>query len=217
MTKRRWLVISGVCSGAVLVAISCGFPEVTYDERTDGGTPTSGEAGLEDAQTDAEAPFEPDAGPAHTDVDPNGQNADAAVLGDAATTPVDASGCTSCDCDHDGYERFQLDAGCDGSHGPIDCDDTIPGIHPNQDYILDPWPPAANNAVAIGDWNCDGKTEKKLDYSQDCTKSCKAGFKTNPDCGASGTFATCKEILSLTGIKLGCADDQTPTATQSCR
>lgn len=57
----------------------------------------------------------------------------------ACDTTVDASDCTTCDCDHDGVLR--LDAGCAGGPGAaFDCDDTDTYL-PHQGFVTDyKWP-----------------------------------------------------------------------------
>jgi|GEM_PF-1581739 len=210
---RRALVVTAV---SVAAAAACGFPEVSF--VADETFPDGGDA----AQTGDAAP---DTGnvtgeggaPTNPDVDPTGKDQDAAVIGDAATK-VDASGCTTCDCDNDGY--FRRGGACDGGPGNVyDCDDTDKALTPAQTFIADvKWP---SNHTPAYDWNCDGKVIKQLPYNVTCASlslgaNCASiqGFTGDPACGTSGTFVTCKQgFLGL----LGCADGTQETRVQACR
>lgn len=199
--KRSRFVVGAVLSGALGAAVACSFPDVSFKD---------GAGSQVDGEEDAAIISPPSDGPATVDADvPDvepGETLDAASL-----IPVDAAGCTTCDCDGDGYDRVD-DAGCrrDGGGGkPVDCDDTIKAINPgNTKWISNRWPTSSKHPV-IGDWDCSGITEK--DPPSDVT-ACKPaalglvgcanayGFEGDPGCGEEGDGINCAPpVIGLVG------------------
>lgn len=211
MSKRLFVVVSVLGLGAGAIA-ACAFPDVTFapDDSIDGG-----DAGSPDGALDGPTG---EGGPTKPDVDPEGGAKDASSAGDASQ--IDAAGCKTCDCDSDGFNRVQLDAGCDG--GPIgklpDCDDNNPAIHPGLGFILDPWPSSTPHKPA-GDWDCSGETTKQYDYGGVCTalSACSNGFVGDPPCGTTSAYLTCQEPLPLLGLTCSEKKRENPGArVQGC-
>jgi hypothetical protein len=142
---------------------------------------------------------------------------DAAIHEDAITVDaqkIDAAGCTTCDCDGDGYNAATCIAGAVDA-AAIDCDDTDPARHPNQDFVATA-PPADQSPS--GDWNCSQLVEKLYPFNVSCTAFTTAcdmhsGFVGNPGCGMNGDHVTCKPG----GLALTCLDGTKTKRTQSCR
>lgn len=199
-------------TGSALIAAACTFPSVTFlEDRL--GEPEGGSEGGADSPVDVA--IEKVANP---DVDPDGGSTDASKLGDA-TAVIDAAGCKTCDCDEDGYDRVDPDAGCSGGPTP-DCDDTVAAINPGQRFfILDPWPKGAKHPV-VGDWDCSGQTTRQFEYNAQCKllAVCSGGFTGNPACGESAPFLTCQELV-LPLLGLTCTEKSTApagTVPQGC-
>jgi len=190
--RRLALVLGGLVMGTAAF-VACGFPDVAFapedsgtkDATTDKNVPDTGmpDSANDATTTDATIDVEevPDTGPR---IDAN--LLDVAVPEDAGGK-VDASGCQSCDCDQDGFNK--PDCGI----GPFDCDDNDSRSHPNQVFL-------DNDAEAPmnGNWNCDDKVEKAYPEGGTCNSSllglaCTAvyGFTTTVQCGTKGTFIQC--------------------------
>lgn len=197
----KWFVLASLPAA---IAVACSFPDVTFLESseadTNGGHIDGGEASA-DAATGADATSDAEALP--PDVDPEGSNKDASTVGDAADQ-VDASACTSCDCDGDGFNRVDVDAGCNGGPGSNlpDCDDLIAAIHPGQGFVEDRWPENASKSVLPGDWDCSGTVTKQYGYGSTCgaLTACGDGFRGEPACGETAEYLTCKDPLPLLGL-----------------
>ena len=202
--------------GVVSAAVACGFPSVEFAPDGFDGAETGvtgderplDEAGGADGGADAALP---------PDVDPSGKDKDASSYDGASK--VDASGCTSCDCDGDKF--LSREAPCTGGPGTVyDCDDSDPGINPNIEYIAtSSWP--SKTTTKTYDWNCDGEVTKQYAYNINCNAlqlgakcSTIQGFTTDVDCGQTGTFVTCKS--GLFGV-LGCAPGPTENRRQGCK
>jgi hypothetical protein len=201
MKKRSLLAALAV--GLILSsAYACGFPDVEF------ATP-SGEGGPDTSKTaQPDGPTGP--APPNPDVDPDGGSQDATTAGEAAV-PIDASGCVTCDCDHDGFNRLDLATGCDGGPpGKTDCDDVNAAINPGQkSFLTDPWPNESQHKV-VGDWDCSGATTKQFTYDGACglLSSCANGFVGNPGCGETADFITCGPAVPV----VGCAENSRLTA-----
>jgi hypothetical protein len=212
--KRRRLLAVGLAIVPLAFAAACSFPDVTFapgaddDAGAEGGgvvDPGPGDAGAEGSLPD--------------DVEPGGHLADAATADKDATTAIDAAGCTSCDCDGDGFQRLDLDAGCDGGAGPIDCDDTIAAIKPGQGFILNATWPSTQHTPEF-DWDCSGAVTKQYPYNGTCAalSACSNGFQGNPPCGGTAAYLTCKQPLNILGAT--CSTDKAEPSgerIQGCR
>lgn len=177
MKARRLFVVSFALAGiACAAAAACTFPSVEFKP----GAPSEGGEGgssLLDGSNDGSALR--DGG------DP------ASIIGGDAGEKVDAAGCTTCDCDGDGF--FDLSkSGCAGSLGPNDCDDTDTTTRPDQKPTTKvPYPPRN------GDWNCTNGVEKFYRSLVKCTgpggDACgeTRGFQDDPACGSMGTYVQC--------------------------
>lgn len=199
--KHLRLVLAGLVTGSVVIGVACTFPDVSFD---DGASPDT-EAGVApDVDVpDVEVPEDsgddrPDVS-LPPDVDPDGEDAGTVTLDDASLTPVD-SGCGSCDCDEDGYDRLELPM-CDGGgvKPGVDCDDTIKAIHPGQtDFVADTWPNASIHPI-VGDWDCDNKVIKQYNYKVNCGLLCAGskGFSDDPQCGGRGNYVECTGLPPL--------------------
>ena len=144
---------------------------------------------------------------------------DAPIVSDAGAK-VDASGCTTCDCDSDGYSDLTK-TGCADAGGVQDCDDTDSRSRPSQGFLVELGEPPRQ-----GDWNCNGAVEKFYPPNTSCTAlspgaPCDAtfGFKDNPACGATGMFVTCKSTGSPPlYVGGGCVvATQNTTTKQACK
>lgn len=214
---RVALVLIVATSGAGLVIEACSFPEVTF-ATSEAGTPATidHDAGADGATDvlvgDGRAP--------QHDVDPEGGTQEAGSAGDAAQ--IDASGCQTCDCDKDGFNRLDLDSGCDGGpNGKLpDCDDLNAAIHPGLGFITDPWPPGTEH-TPVGDWDCSGETTRQYAYDGTCAglSTCADGFLGNPPCGGTSDYVTCaKGVLPLVGLTCSEKTHEVPgKRTQGCR
>lgn len=136
---------------------------------------------------------------------------DALIVEDAGAR-IDASGCTSCDCDNDGFLR----TGCGdaGEDAATDCNDDDTRYRPNQGFVS-----ALPEPGRSGDWNCDGKIEKVYPTNVKCSlislTSCAGahGFEGDPGCGEEGKFIHCESPIGL----LLCVPGKTETRRQACR
>jgi hypothetical protein len=199
MNKRLALAVLAV-GFALGAAAACSFPNIEFasEEGSETGTDAGGGGDVDvDGQPLADGGF----APPKPDVDPEGGTKDATTVGDSAV-PIDASGCVTCDCDKDTYNRLDLASGCDGGPpGKTDCDDLNAAIHPGQaEFIQDPWPSTSKHKV-VGDWDCSGATTKQFSYGAQCglLSSCANGFVGNPTCGGSADFITCGPVLPIVG------------------
>ena len=115
----------------------------------------------------------------------------AVVLPDGG--PVDpTTGCQTCDCDGDGYNR----PGCGDNKG-TDCDDLDSNVHPNAGF---------GTASPGKDLNCSGVIEKQYPVGVTCVAAglgCAApeGFTTDPRCGQSATYVSCAPAVIILGCK----------------
>ena len=189
MKPRRVLVVASVLGLlGCAIGVACTFPTVEF--RGGGGEGgTDGEGGA-------------DGGPDSTPDSPDdfrvlidGGDPDALIVKDGGMK-IDASGCTSCDCDNDGFNVMR--AGCQDAGGAIDCDDTDTRSRPDQGYLFD-----KPEAPQFGNWNCTNGVEKLYKTNTICTAlspggACDAmfGFEDDPACGASGNLVTCKSVGS---------------------
>jgi hypothetical protein len=139
---------------------------------------------------------------------------DAATRSDA-NTKVDAAGCTTCDCDKDGY--FKRGAGCDGGPGTVyDCDDTDDFISPARGFVKDfTW---TSSYSVVYDWNCSGMVERDYPTNLTCggtvITGCTGGqgYKgAGPGCGQSDDYFECKGVNGL------CAASKIDSRVQNCK
>jgi hypothetical protein len=211
----RAFILGLLLAGGGIAFAACGFPDVEFAPE---GLNEAGGSTL-DGSDDGAASADGGSKDAHDelppDVDPEGTKQDASTKGDADTT-VDASGCMTCDCDHDGFLR--VDAGCTGGPGAVfDCDDTDTFL-PQQSFVTDFTWPSKVHSIAY-DWNCDRKVDKQYRYDVKCgvLADCTAqGFATNPGCGIEADYIYCKDSFIL-GI--ACTEDtaKREKRTQGCR
>lgn len=198
MKRRKALALAGVVTlFACAIGAACTFPDVAFAPTGDG----IGEAGADgSAVGSADSSSGADA------------SSDAALIEAAtrtdATTKIDASGCTSCDCDMDTFDP--KGGACDGGPGPVsDCDDSDPVIKPSQTFVDDfRW--ASSHPIPY-DWNCDGHVDKAYPVNLKCggnvLTGCTGGqgFVGDPTCGtgADTDFAECKAVgAACTAVKL---------------
>lgn len=202
--RRGALVVAGMASCAVALIVACTFPEATFvpDDGTRPGDESTGEGSTVDADASAFEDVSNDVQGVLID----GGDPDALIVKEDGGK-VDASGCTTCDCDDDTYWDTTK-AGCNTPDaGPHDCDDKDSRTHPNQGYLLAKGEPPRN-----GDWNCVSGVEKFYNPNLKCTdlpagSACDSafGFEDNPACGATGTFVTCKSVGGVLGLLRTCA------------
>lgn len=127
---------------------------------------------------------------------------------DDATATVDASGCTTCDCDND--MSLVRDAGCALSN--FDCDDLDPLVNPGASFVSAAW---SSPHVPAGDWNCDGVATKQYAFGKVCpfANNCFGqAFEGNPACGATADFFDCKQ-----GAGSLCQKVNLGPRTQACK
>jgi hypothetical protein len=224
MLPRRFVFFGSLVLSATACFVACGFPDITFapdgdaeapaDATGPGNDATSNDGAVADGASDAgiDAATLPDGAPE--------------PIKDAGTvdaTPVDTSGCHTCDCDGDGFNVLDLAAGCDGGPGGKlpDCDDTNAAIHPGNGLIESPWPSGSDHAPP-GDWDCSGTTTTAYASGATCASlsNCANGFRGTPPCGGTADFLTCQALISLLGIPLGCGVKSTEpagTRIQSCQ
>lgn len=205
--RRFFFGLLFVAGGAS--AYACSFPEVDFAPDDGGIDGPNGETGVP-SDTGADVTTRDAIADVVLDTSYDGQ-VDAALLDVAvaedAGGKVDASGCKTCDCDEDGYNRFE--AGVDCGAGPYDCDDNDSRSHPEQLYLED-----KPEAPMFGDWNCSGAVEKGYQENVKCDQlllglGCAGsfGFNTTVACGEKGRWARCKPVPVLIGLPLACTDD----------
>lgn len=184
---RRLVLAFG--SSALVAATVFACSSSSFDDlQLDAGSTIPTDA-TSDQDTPVDSGFLPDGAP----IDPTEGEIDS-----GAKQP-DSGGCTTCDCDKDGYDR----PGCGDGKGK-DCDDNDPDTYPGATF-----------GTSDKDMNCSGQIEKAFTENVSCTGlTCAApsGFSGTTGCGKQGTFVTCKAILIV-----GCAVDATEIKTQLCR
>ena len=194
---RRALLLAALAAGAALTpVVACATPyaQVQADAADAASLPETAAA---------------DATPDVVLVDSG--DPDALVVKDAGGK-IDAAGCTSCDCDGDGFNDLAK-PGCADAGGMNDCDDTDSRTHPGQGYLVDLAAPPRN-----GDWNCDGVVNKLYAPNLTCsgllgaTCSATSGFTGDPACGAAGTLVTC--VVSGVSCAVGAQGTMT---RQACK
>lgn len=202
-TARRIVAaaISLAASGVVLLA-ACGFPSpVLRDDDLDAAASGSG-------ATDA---------PMATDASMATPSTPDARVSTTVSERIDAAGCTSCDCDNDGYPNRQK-PGCADAGPPDagdDCEDEYPDVHPGQtEFTQEEHPPHG------GDRNCDGNVERlyketnvKCPSFLDLTCEQTKGYTTDPGCGEKSAYVKCK--LGLLECKV--AESEILYPPQGCR
>jgi hypothetical protein len=219
--RRARLLIALV--GAAGIAYACGFPDVEFgaadggpaEASTSSSTSSSGTTSSTSSSGTAEIDSGVilDAGEIQVIID--GSTYDASF---DAGSKVDASaGCFTCDCDGDGF--LNDDAGCNPPPDKLDCDDLDSRTHPGAGPYSFPAEPPRN-----GDWNCTNGVEKIPPDEFQCgdvasalvVGGCAAagGFVDTVECGAKGTYVTCKDPFLGVG---NCATDKVGTATQLCQ
>lgn len=159
-------------------AAACGFPEASFLPEG-----VVAEGGVDAAEDVPAIILEGGATPPE----------EAGRAGDAGI-PIDAAGCTTCDCDDDLYDRFDEDAGCDGGgfadggKKGIDCDDRVAAVHPNQGFLEEEdW---LSTHLPAFDWDCNGLTVKQSAFNGQCgLGACRNGFEGDPPCGGTAKFS----------------------------
>lgn len=193
MARRLVIALgsSAFVAAAVLACSSDSFDDLQLD---------AGYRFLPDSTADQDAPvdsgFHSDGAP----IDPTGGDVDSGNGDDGGNNSP--TGCTTCDCDKDGYDR----PSCGDGQGK-DCNDNDPSVHPG----------AVFSESATSDTDCSGKVEKAFAPNVACTglvcPAISAGFTTDVGCGQSGTYVTCKEAV----LVLGCQVDTSMPRKQACK
>jgi hypothetical protein len=193
--------------------VSCGFPDVTYEQGVDASAGAEGSAGGDGSGGgDAAARNDSEAGNSIEGGSGDERMADVAV--DVAVPTDSSSGdhdagtseggdaSIICDQDHDTYNGPQC--------GGTDCCDTDPTANPGQMAYF-----TTKDACNSFDYNCDGTLQTEYDYNVTCTglaTSCtgQPGFTSDPYCGTQSPYSSCQPS------GLGCKDMSTMMATQGC-
>ena len=200
MARRLVLALgsSAFVAAAVLACSSDSFDDLQLD---------AGYRFLPDATSDQDTPvdggFHPDGAP----IDPTEGEVDG---GDGGNDPT--TGCTTCDCDKDGYDR----PNCGDGQGK-DCNDNDPRVHPGASFST-----TVPTAGFNGDWNCDGKVETLYATKVSCADhavslgNCSqyTGFSADVGCGQRSEFVGC--AAPVLGI-LFCSAQPAVQVTQGCR
>ncbi len=191
------------------MVVSCTFPDVEF--AAPGGAGAEGGSGGEGGGGEGSA----DSGAGASDASADTAVNEAATRTDA-DTKVDAAGCTSCDCDGDGY--FARGGGCDGGPGAVyDCDDTDSFISPKQKFVSDfTW---TSSYSVVYDWNCSGTVEKDYPSTFTCSGLAVAtgcdgrqGFKApGPGCGQSADYFSCSSVNGF------CSESNLGPRIQNCK
>jgi hypothetical protein len=198
MTSRRALVFVLAAAGSAAMFVAC----------TDLAG-LSGAKDVADATTETGADVL-DASPPEPVSDASAPVEDAESRDDASST-IDASGCTTCDCDNDSFVRSGPN--CDAGGRGFDCDDLDPLIHPGQTFVDEPW---TSKHVPAGDWDCNGIVTKLYNYGFMCSginPSCSptVAFTGDPACGQLAEYDKCVP----SGIN--CAPMKIDLRRQACR
>lgn len=204
MKRRQGLVLACVVTlFACAIGAACTFPDVEF-APTGGGIGEAGADGSEEGSADSSS---------GADASSDAALIEAATRTDASEN-VDAAGCTTCDCDTDGFK--ERDGGCEGGPGAVyDCDDGDRDIRPTQTFVDDfHW--TSVHPVPF-DWNCDGKVDKAYPTNLKCggtvLTGCTGGqgFKGDPTCGTGEDYFECKGVNGL------CAAAKVDTRNQICK
>lgn len=222
-TARRTLTACALGALGTAVVCSCAYDWDMPLESLDAAAEAAGDDAALVADTAPEAASEasaPDAArdadaaqDADTDADAGPTDASRSdgsdIITDAAPDappPDDAS--PDCDVDDDGYASS-------GSCGGADCDDSDPRRNPGVTT-----PQTHDGGPTGGDWNCNGTVERLYNYNVACAGlalgECNEvqGFTTNPHCGQSGTYVTCRPGGAL---NLLCVVGTSEVRVQQCR
>jgi hypothetical protein len=128
-----------------------------------------------------------------------------------AGQPIDASGCKTCDCDEDLFERPDC-----GTAAVKDCDDNDPRYAPDQGFLA-----IRPDPGKTADWNCNGAITPLYTVNEICggilaTCNGREGFLGAPGCGETGQYVFC-----IPGglLNLECVVDRTrlDERTQACQ
>jgi hypothetical protein len=216
LVRTAFAIAAG--TSMVVVIYACSFPNPTLilqltDPNAEGGLDGSG-GGDPDGATGEEVvvPSSPSAG-----LFEGGSDGNLPKFEEEAGVQVDASGCTTCDCDMDTFNR----ANCNNTPGPFDCDDTNSLYAPGQSPLTNVPPPARDGGPKPGDWNCDNNVSKFFTTNVKCggllPSVCEGihGFETDPACGQSGTYVFCKK--GALGLSCVIDDTRTRTEKQACQ
>jgi hypothetical protein len=206
LARKRILVAAAVGS-ALGLAVACDFPNPVLVILDPGGPPS--EAGP-DTPAPANDGSARDADRIQGAFD---GSPDAIPIVTDAGHPIDASGCTTCDCDEDLFDR----ADCDGGTSvPKDCDDNDPRYAPDQGFLAIKPDPGKS-----ADWNCDRTVTPFYTANEVCgglLQNCagREGFLGNPGCGEQGSYVFCVPGGLL---NLECVIDSSrqQTRTQACQ
>jgi hypothetical protein len=200
-SRRRALVAASSVAALFAIGAACTFPSVDF-AGTDGGTDSGNDTTSGGGDAAIDAPL----------IEASTHDAD---------TTVDAEGCTSCDCDHDGFFARTADGGCEG--GPdsgYDCDDTDSFINQGRGFVDDFNWTSKVHAIPY-DWNCSGAVEKAYPTGLKCAyagilTNCVGGygFTGDPACGTDGDYFECQDLGAFTG---GCAAVKIDTRHQLCQ
>jgi hypothetical protein len=205
VTRHRasLLLLASLASCGVALVASCTFPDVMFAPAGEAGSGSEG--GVGEGSVDSSPGADASSDTAITE----------AATRPEASTKVDAAGCTSCDCDMDGY--FARDGGCDGGPGPVyDCDDTDDFISPKQGFVQDfTW---TSSYSVVYDWNCNGVVERDYPINLKCggtvLTGCTGGqgYKgAGPNCGNSDDYFECKAVNGF------CAAAKIDSRIQNCK
>ena len=207
MQRCRFLAVASALAGiGCAIGVACSFPDVSF------APPGDSRRGTDDGGPDAPREVGGDVSSSLDAGDPDGT-----IVKDAGEK-IDASGCTTCDCDKDTFNDL-LKAGCANAGGLNDCDDTDTTTRPNQGYNETPPYPPRN-----GDWNCKNGVERVYTANVTCPATggaaCEAtqGFSDDPACGAAGSYIKCKTTGATPPVLPGnCVIDSRELRTQACK
>jgi hypothetical protein len=219
--RTRALLVAAMGATGLALFVACSFPDATFSD-SDGSSPLPGDENTSaEGSTTSEAAAERDASEdvsmdVHVLID--GGDPDALIVKDDAGK-VDASGCTTCDCDNDGFLNTTK-MGCNTADaGPNDCDDNDMRTHPTQGFRPEKAEPPRN-----GDWNCSNAVEPFYKPNLKCTalapgSGCDSafGFEDAPACGEDGSFVQCKTVGGILGVLASCAVGARTLAKQACK
>lgn len=219
MKARRLIVIAAGLAFGAAITVAC-FPEVQFapddDAAPDGNT--HADTSVSDVTT-IDSPSKPVDAAADVFEGLDANLLDVFVPEDAGGK-VDAAGCTSCDCDKDGYNRELVGTDCGAA--PFDCDDNDSRSHPGQVFLKED-----AEAPMNGNWNCVDGVEKPYPENVTCDgltlgNGCTNiyGFTKPVACGQTGTFVRCKQALILGLLSLSCELDPEAvdnTKVQPCK
>ena len=184
--------------GALVTAASCTFINVDVDGAGGGVSTTASGTNGSTAASTANASTASIASSTAEATATTGMAGSVAATTSSGMTCADCIESTNCNCDHDGYERYDPDHGClgqDGQEQGSDCNDCNDLVHPGQGN----WYTIGVDGGTGFDYNCDTLVTYQY-HTHECEKAlggalgCATGTSNDTaelTCGGAVTTQEC--------------------------